>query len=87
MVLVTAFKPSSGAESISDAKPFSNILTIAGSLAIAGWITLGSVAVGFYNQIARWLFLLFALFTIFGLLCRIGCKSCYYCKRCTMGFD
>jgi hypothetical protein len=44
------------------------------------------VAVWFYNSIAGWIFLLFALFTVFVILRRLGCKSCYYCKACTMGF-
>jgi len=72
------------AENISESKQFPKTLTIAGNLAVAGWTALGSLAVGFYNQLAGWIFLLFGLFTIFVMLRRMGCKSCYYCKSCTM---
>lgn len=71
---------------ISEAKQFPKTLTIGGNIAVTLWIFLGAIAAWFYNSVAGWIYLLFALFTVFIILRRLGCKSCYYCKACTMGF-
>jgi hypothetical protein len=57
-----------------------------GNLAVILWIVLGSVAFWLYNQVAGWLFLIFALIAIYGVLKFLGClRPCYHCKKCTFG--
>jgi hypothetical protein len=47
---------------------------------------LSAVSCWLFNPIAGWLFLVLAFLLIFGVLRRLGCNLCYYCKACTMGF-
>ena len=73
--------------SISDeAKEYSKSLLTIDNLAIVLWIMLGTVACGFFNFILGWLFLILAFASVFLILRKLGCSSCYYCKSCTMGF-
>jgi hypothetical protein len=65
---------------------FPRTLVITGNLAILGWVLLASLSFMFVNQLYGWLFLLFAAATIFLILRRLGCSSCYNCKSCTSGF-
>jgi hypothetical protein len=70
----------------TDSKGYSKSLLIFGNLAIALWIVLGAISCWFLNPLAGLLFLVLALALVFGILRRLGCNSCYYCKSCTMGF-
>jgi hypothetical protein len=65
---------------------FSKTLLIGGNLALIAWIFLAFFGVWFYNQIYGWLFLIFTAAIIFMILRRLGCSSCYNCKKCTSGF-
>ena len=67
-------------------KEYSNALLVFGNVAIVLWIVLGAVSCWFFNPVVGWFFLVLALVLIFGVLRRLGCNSCYYCKDCTMGF-
>ena len=57
-----------------------------GSLMIAVWIAIGSVAVWVINPVYGWLFLGFSAFSILIVMRRQMCGSCYYCVSCTKGF-
>jgi hypothetical protein len=65
---------------------FKRPLLVLGNLAILAWVLLASLSLFAVNQWYGWLFLLFAAATIFLVLRRMGCSSCYYCKSCTSGF-
>jgi hypothetical protein len=67
-------------------KEYSKALLVFGNLAIVLWIVLSAVSCWFFNPLIGWFFLILALVLIFGVLRRLGCNSCYYCKACTMGF-
>lgn len=61
-------------------------MLVLGNLAASLWIVLSAVACWLFNPLVGWLFLVSAFILIFGVLRRLGCNSCYYCKSCTMGF-
>jgi hypothetical protein len=69
-----------------DKKEYSKSLLIIGNLGIALWIVISAVACWFFNPFLGWLFLVSAFIMVFAVLRRFGCRSCYYCKSCTMGF-
>jgi len=68
-----------------DKQPYSQTRTVLGNLGIFIWILLSAVAVWFYNSLYGWIFLFFALVTVFAVVRRSLCKTCAYCKKCTMG--
>ncbi|MCW4044755.1 MAG: hypothetical protein NWE94_04470 [Candidatus Bathyarchaeota archaeon] len=70
----------------AESKEYSRNLLVFGNLAIALWIVLGAVACWSFSSLVGWLFLVSALVAVFGILRKLGCNSCYYCKSCTMGF-
>jgi hypothetical protein len=49
-------------------------------------VFLASASVTFYNQLYGWLYLIFLFVTVYAILRRLGCSSCYLCKDCTSGF-
>ncbi len=61
------------------------LLTL-GAIMMSIWITLSSVAVFLISEIAGWLFLGCAAFSVFIVIRRQMCGSCYYCVSCTKGF-
>jgi hypothetical protein len=63
-----------------DITGYSRSLLVSGNLALAFWIILGAIAFWFYTIVAFWLFLFSALFIVYVVMRRLGCKSC------TMGF-
>jgi len=69
-----------------ESKAYSRVLLVFGNVLIVLWIALGAVACWFFNAVVGWFFLVLALMLIFGVLRKLGCNSCYYCKACTMGF-
>jgi uncharacterized membrane protein len=65
---------------------FTRSLLILGNLALLAWIFLAFFSVLFYNPLYGWLYLLALAFIVYGVLRRLGCRSCYVCKSCTSGF-
>ncbi len=65
---------------------FTRSFLLFGNLALLAWILLAFFAEYFYSQIYGWLLLLFTVATVYLILRRMGCTSCYYCKTCTSGF-
>jgi hypothetical protein len=68
-----------------DKQAYSQTRTILGNLGILLWMILGTVAVWFFSPLYAWIFLFFAFITIFAVIRRSLCKTCAYCKKCTMG--
>jgi hypothetical protein len=48
-------------------------------------IVLGSVSCWIVDPLLGWFFLVFSLISVFVILRRLMCNSCYYCKSCTKG--
>lgn len=59
---------------------------ISGNLLAIIWIIIGTVACWIVNPIFGWLFLAVATFSVYIIIRRFMCNSCYYCKSCTKGF-
>jgi len=57
-----------------------------GNFGLLLWVFLASASVTFYNQLYGWLYLIFLFVTVYAILRRLGCSSCYLCKDCTSGF-
>ncbi len=57
-----------------------------GAITMSIWIALSTAAVFLFNQTAALLFLGFAAFSVFIVIRRQMCGSCYYCASCTKGF-
>ncbi len=70
----------------TETKEYSKALLVFCNIAIALWIVLAAVSCWLFNPITGWFSLVVAFLLIFGVLRRLGCNSCYYCKACTMGF-
>jgi len=68
-----------------DKQPYSQTRTVLGNLGIILWISLGSIAFWFYNSVYAWIYLFFAIVLVFAIIRRSLCKTCAYCKKCTMG--
>jgi len=65
---------------------FSRRFLILGNLGLLAWIFLASICALFYNQLYGWGYLISLIFTVYAILRRLGCSSCYMCKVCTSGF-
>ncbi|MCW4004496.1 MAG: hypothetical protein NWE95_11360 [Candidatus Bathyarchaeota archaeon] len=65
---------------------FTRPLLILGNLTLLGWLFLAFLSVYIFNEIYGYLYLLLLTITIYGILRRLGCNSCYMCKTCTSGF-
>jgi len=65
---------------------FTRQFIILGNLGLLVWIFLAFFGVLFYNQILGWLYLIVEAAVIYGILRRLGCRNCYKCKVCTIGF-
>lgn len=59
---------------------------ISGNLFAVFWVILGTLACWIVNPLFGWVFLGFAFFSIYIIIRRMLCNSCYYCKSCTKGF-
>jgi hypothetical protein len=68
-------------EKVQATKP--QLLT--GNLLALAWILLGTLGCWLINPLYGWLFLGFSAFVTYGILRRMTCTSCYYCKSCTKG--
>lgn len=58
---------------------------LAGNLIALAWILLGTLGCRLINPLYGWLFFGFSAFVTYGILRRMTCNSCYYCKSCTKG--
>ncbi len=56
-----------------------------GNLTAIVWIFLGTIGCWLINPLYGYLFLGFAAFSIYIIIRRLMCNSCYYCKSCTKG--
>lgn len=59
---------------------------VTGNLFAVFWVILGTLACWMVNPLFGWVFLGFAFFSIYIIIRRMLCNSCYYCKSCTKGF-
>ena len=57
----------------------------AGNLIAILWILLGTFACWLVNPWLGWFFLGFSTFSVYLIIRRLLCNSCYYCKSCTKG--
>jgi hypothetical protein len=58
---------------------------LGGNLLALAWILVGTLGCWLINPLYGWLFLGFSAFVTYGILRRMTCSSCYYCKSCTKG--
>jgi hypothetical protein len=58
---------------------------LSGQLIGLVWIVLGTLGCYLINPLYGWLFLAFASFSVYIIVRRMLCNSCYYCKSCTKG--
>jgi hypothetical protein len=65
---------------------FTRQFNILGNLVLLAWVFLAFFGVLFYSLIYGWLYLIVEAAVIYGILRRLGCRSCYKCKVCTIGF-
>ncbi|MCL5877636.1 MAG: hypothetical protein M1540_07485 [Candidatus Bathyarchaeota archaeon] len=56
-----------------------------GNLTAIVWIFLGTFGCWLINTLYGYLFLAFSAFSIYIIVRRLMCNSCYYCKSCTKG--
>jgi len=59
---------------------------VGGNLLAALWILLGTTVCWIVNPLFGWVFLGFSAVSIYVIIRRLLCNSCYYCKSCTKGF-
>jgi hypothetical protein len=57
-----------------------------GQLARRSLILLGTAVYWIVNPLFGWVFLGFSAVSIYVIIRRLLCNSCYYCKSCTKGF-
>ena len=65
---------------------FTRQLNILGNLGLFAWMFLAFFGVLSYSLIYGWLYLIVEAAVIYGILRRLGCRNCYKCKVCTIGF-
>jgi len=65
---------------------FTRQFNILGNLGLLAWVFLAFFGVLFYSMIYSWLYLIVEAAVIYGILRRLGCRNCYKCKVCTIGF-
>jgi hypothetical protein len=69
-----------------DKKAYSESRTALGNIGILLWLALGTLAIWFSNPIVAWIFAFVAFIVVYGVVRKQLCKTCAYCKTCTMGF-
>jgi hypothetical protein len=67
-------------------KEYSKSALLFGNLALIAWIILGAYALWFIHPLLCWAFLIFIAFDVYYILRKHCCKTCDYCKDCTLGF-
>ena len=58
---------------------------ISGNLLAAALVILSGVAFALITPLYGWLYLAFSAFSVWIIIRRMLCSSCYYCKSCTKG--
>ena len=58
---------------------------LSGNLLILLWMLLGTAACWLIAPLYGWIFLAFSAFSVYIIIRRFMCTSCYYCKSCTKG--
>jgi len=53
---------------------------------LISWIILGSYALSFIHIVLFWVYLISVSFGVYFILRKKCCKTCFYCKGCTVGF-
>jgi hypothetical protein len=69
-----------------DKRAYSGSRIALGNLGILLWVVLGAVAIWFLYPVGAWIFAFIALIVVYGVVRKQLCKTCVYCKTCTMGF-
>jgi hypothetical protein len=69
-----------------DKRAYSESRTALGNTGILLWIAVGTIAIWFLNPLGAWLFAFVAFIVVYGVVRKQLCKTCAYCKACTMGF-
>jgi hypothetical protein len=69
-----------------DKRAYSESRTAIGNIGILLWLALGTVAIWFSNPVVAWIFAFVAFIVVYGVVRKQLCKTCAYCKTCTMGF-
>ena len=59
---------------------------VGGNLFAILWILAGTAAYFIVSPLFGWFFLGFSAFSVYIIVRRLLCNSCYYCKSCTKGF-
>jgi hypothetical protein len=67
-------------------KDYSSFALFSGNLALIAWIILGGYSLSFIHPILCWVYLILVAFGVYYVLRKNCCKTCYYCKGCTLGF-
>ena len=65
---------------------FTRQFLVYGNLTLLTWMLLAFLGTWLYNQILGYVVLVLTAMSIYLILRRLGCSSCYYCKACTKGF-
>jgi hypothetical protein len=68
-----------------DKRAYSESRTALGNIGILLWIALGAIAIWFLNPLGAWIFAFIAFILVYGVVRKQLCKTCAYCKTCTMG--
>ncbi len=61
-------------------------ILFSGNLILAVWLGLAAVGCYLVSPLVGVGFFLFSSFSVFIIVRRLLCNSCYYCKSCTRGF-
>ena len=68
-----------------DKRAYSESRTVLGNIGILLWLALGTIAIWFSNPIVAWIFAFAAFIVVYGVVRKQLCKTCAYCKTCTVG--
>jgi|WetSurMetagenome_2_1015567.scaffolds.fasta_scaffold64496_2 hypothetical protein len=69
-----------------DKKAYSAARAALGNIGILLWLGVGSIAIWFSNLFSALIFAFVAFIVVYGIVRKQLCKTCAYCKTCTMGF-
>ncbi|MGD0071547.1 MAG: hypothetical protein ABSB71_08325 [Candidatus Bathyarchaeia archaeon] len=69
-----------------DKRAYSESRTALGNIGILLWIALGTIAIWSLSLVGALIFAFVAFIVVYGVVRKQLCKTCAYCKTCTMGF-
>lgn len=67
-------------------KEYSKSAMFFGNATVFAWISLGAFACWFVHPLIGGSFLLLVTLSVYLILRKHCCNTCYYCKNCTLGF-